>query len=98
MKIKLFGMRCRLELAILLLMIGLYVGGTMLCSCMRYEGMQNLNHSSRANENVPYLFKKLDKSCCPSVYSTRSGCPCFDKEELEYLNKRGGNRTGPSLY
>lgn len=37
--------------------------------------------------------------CCPSSYSTGSGCACMSKDQVNYLNERGGNRTiAPSEY
>lgn len=31
--------------------------------------------------------------CCPSKYSTSTGCACISEEQMTYLNERGGNRT-----
>lgn len=31
--------------------------------------------------------------CCPSNYSTGSGCACISSQQMNYLNERGGNRT-----
>ena len=37
--------------------------------------------------------------CCPSNYSTGSGCACISSQQMSYLNERGGNRTiAPSKY
>ena len=46
--------------------------------------------------------------CCGSTYSsqggltsqgvTSSGCACLSKEQMDYLNTRGGNRTLPSEF
>jgi len=36
--------------------------------------------------------------CCPSTYSTSTGCVCATSEQMKYLNKRGGNRTLTSIY
>ena len=32
-------------------------------------------------------------SCCPSLYSSSSGCACISPEQMKYMNQRGGNRT-----
>ena len=37
-------------------------------------------------------------SCCPSTFSCSNGCVCLDDKQKEFLNKRGGNRTGYSEY
>ena len=29
--------------------------------------------------------------CCPSVYSTSSGCACITKDEYKFFSERGGN-------
>ena len=31
--------------------------------------------------------------CCPSTYSSSTGCACISQEQVDYLNQRGGNRT-----
>ena len=36
--------------------------------------------------------------CCPSTYSGSDGCVCPSAEQMKYLNKRGGNRTGCGEY
>jgi len=42
-----------------------------------------------------YMFaeNKFDASCCPSTYSSSTGCACLSPEQAKYLNERGGNRT-----
>lgn len=37
--------------------------------------------------------------CCPSTYTSSTGCSCITQEQVTYLNERGGNRTlGPTEY
>lgn len=43
MAFKLFGMKCRFELAILILLVGLFLGSTLLCNCMTYENFTPLH-------------------------------------------------------
>jgi len=31
--------------------------------------------------------------CCPSTYSTSSGCACLSNDQLTFLSDRGGNRA-----
>lgn len=31
--------------------------------------------------------------CCPSTFSTSTGCVCTTQEQRDYINKRGGNRS-----
>jgi hypothetical protein len=56
--------------------------------------------TNRQNTTTPspydllYMFKnnQISPSCCPSTYSTSSGCVCVTPEQMLYLNKRGLNR------
>lgn len=37
--------------------------------------------------------------CCPSTYSSSTGCACITQEQVNYINQRGGNRTiAPAEY
>ena len=42
-----------------------------------------------------YMFSenKFHPDCCPSRYSSSTGCACLSPEQAKYLNERGGNRT-----
>jgi len=35
----------------------------------------------------------IKPECCPSYYSSSTGCVCASQKQLDYLNQRGGNRT-----
>lgn len=41
---------------------------------------------------------KSSPDCCPSTYTTSTGCVCATSEQMKYLNSRGGNRTFPTEY
>lgn len=41
---------------------------------------------------------KFSADCCPSTYTTDAGCACLSTDQVNYLNARGGNRTGDSEY
>jgi hypothetical protein len=41
---------------------------------------------------------KFKPECCPGPYSTSTGCACMSKEQINYLNTRGGNRTSDSEF
>ena len=30
--------------------------------------------------------------CCPSTYSSSSGCACLSEQQMDFLSNRGGNR------
>jgi len=49
-----------------------------------------------------FLFyaNKFDPKCCfrPQQYSSSTGCACISREQMEFLNQRGGNRTNPTSF
>ena len=47
-------------------------------------------------ELVIFAKNKSKPECCPSPYSTSTGCVCMTPEQINYLNTRGGNRTSDS--
>ena len=51
-------------------------------------------------EGQLYMFykNKFDDNCCPSTYTSSTGCACISKEQSDYLNQRGGNRTLTTEY
>ena len=42
-----------------------------------------------------YMFagNEFKPSCCGSTYSNSTGCMCATKQQIDYINMRGGNRT-----
>jgi hypothetical protein len=50
------------------------------------------------DEMVIFSQNKFKPECCPSPYSTSSGCVCITPEQINYLNTRGGNRTSDSEF
>lgn len=51
-------------------------------------------------QNTMLFFKNnsFKPECCPSTYSSSSGCACTSISQLNYLNQRGGNRTYSSEF
>lgn len=49
MAVKLFGMKCRLELLVLVALLCLYIGSTLMCNCTRIEPFA----SAQASYAVP---------------------------------------------
>jgi hypothetical protein len=47
-------------------------------------------------EGTMNFFKNTEfkPECCPSSFSSSSGCACTSVDQLNYLNQRGGNRIG----
>jgi hypothetical protein len=53
------------------------------------------------DEGKMHIFaeNKFEPECCPSNYSSSTGCACISAEQMKHLNQRGGNRTmGPSEF
>jgi hypothetical protein len=42
---------------------------------------------------VFYRDNEFKPECCPSSYSSSTGCMCMSPEQVKYLAQRGGNRT-----
>jgi len=138
MDLKIFGLSCRLEIIVISMIVGLILGGHLLCSCSRIglqEGMAVMGASvdyvmgedtvnswtNKANkyaanmgydkakgkysqnkgtpvplpEGQLYMFADTEfkPECCPSTYSSSTGCACITQEQVSYINERGGNRT-----
>ena len=36
--------------------------------------------------------QEFSPDCCSSPYSSSGGCACFSKDQVDFLNHRGGNR------
>lgn len=53
------------------------------------------------SEMLIFNNNKFSPECCPSTYSSSTGCLCATPEQIKYLNAHGGNRTvggAPSEY
>jgi len=67
-----------------------------------YGVMNNAGSSYSADEPlkngemVIFSKNKFKPECCPSPYSSSTGCVCMTPEQIHYLNTRGGNRTTDS--
>jgi len=53
------------------------------------------------DKNSPQLLSMLgynqaSPSCCPSTFSTSTGCVCLTSKQSDFINGRGGNNTAPS--
>ena len=66
------------------------------CSSTVREGLSNITSYSTPNtqtEEMPDLFKGVQfrPDCCPSAYSTSTGCPCVEAKQKQEFSSRGGN-------
>ncbi len=72
-------------------------------------GYDNASSKYSQNKGTPvplpegqlYMFadNEFKPECCPSTYSSSSGCACISEEQVNYINERGGNRTmAPAEY
>jgi hypothetical protein len=51
-----------------------------------------------SDEKVEFLAKnKTGADCCPSVFSTDTGCLCLSDQEKAMMSSRGGNRAQGGL-
>jgi hypothetical protein len=143
MEINILGQKLRIEIIILCMIVGGFIGVNMFCACAGgvKEGFQAgtdimgaaINYSmgtgvksswenragaksgyinpydaldANVGGDVPlpdgqlYLFyaNKNSPDCCPATYSGDNGCVCASREQMVYLNQRGGNRTLDSEY
>lgn len=76
----------------------------------KYESkpaMSEMNGGSRLSPTVPlpegqlfmYANNEFNGKCCEnSNVSGANGCACITKEQYDYLNSRGGNRTSGAEY
>jgi hypothetical protein len=44
-------------------------------------------------ELLIFANNEVKPECCPSYYSSSTGCVCTSQKQWDYLNERGGNRT-----
>lgn len=49
-------------------------------------------------ELLIFAENEVKPECCPSYYSSSTGCVCASKKQMDYLNERGGNRTFDSEF
>jgi hypothetical protein len=41
-------------------------------------------------------FNQAKPECCPSTFSTSTGCVCLTHQQSDWINRRGNNNTAPS--
>jgi len=142
MEISVLGHKMRLEIVVLSMVVGIFIGVNAFCSCaggikegfqagtmlvgsaLSYsmgdgvKGSWESNETDTASgnpyqhlegntggpvplpENQLFMFdqNKFTPECCPSTYSSSTGCVCASPEQMNYLNQRGGNRTLNTIY
>ena len=50
-------------------------------------------------ENMLIFAKnEIKPECCPTEASSYDGCVCITKEQIDFINSRGGNRTMPTEF
>jgi hypothetical protein len=45
------------------------------------------------DEMLMFNNNEFKPECCPSTYSSSTGCLCISEEQVNFINQRGGNRT-----
>tara|TARA_B100001057_G_C22787658_1_gene926277 strand:- start:335 stop:649 length:315 start_codon:yes stop_codon:yes gene_type:complete len=99
MKISILGDKVNVTTIIVILLVGMVICSFTACSCAGIEGFtpdsligSELGKSPNAKLLNYFQNSKFDPECCPATYSNSSGCLC-DKDQLEFVNTRGGNRA-----
>ncbi len=72
--------------AVLLLGLTLFIKESFICE------NQSTIDALKKYKTDPFEHSTFTPECCPSVYSTSSGCLCVDPTTLAILASRGGNR------
>ena len=141
MEMKLLGIKFRPIVVILCVMVGMIIGGSVLCSCAKIslkdakEGFETFGAPTKYNMSVgvpgSYGTRKLQSvsphlnairgpklplppgelfffadnefkpECCVPPFSSVSsadGCACVTKEQVDYINARGGNRSASEVF
>lgn len=61
------------------------------------EALQGNYPKFEVGSDQLFMFKdnQVKPECCAASYSSYGGCVCTTPEQRNYINMRGGNRTGP---
>ncbi|HIB77708.1 MAG TPA: hypothetical protein EYO58_08885 [Flavobacteriales bacterium] len=51
-----------------------------------------------ARSDFMFAYNMSSPLCCPSTYSTSTGCVCTTPEQRKWLNSRGNNRNFPTQF
>ena len=53
--------------------------------------MNLINKTPSPTDNFFFKNTKFSSSCCPSMYSSSSGCACMSEKQINQIQTRGGN-------
>jgi hypothetical protein len=56
------------------------------------------NDPKDPNAMFMFAFNQSHPDCCPSTFSTSTGCVCTTKQQREMINQRGSNRSKRDIY
>jgi len=66
-------------------------------SSLKWRSQDHDSYDSKMvmpDDNINFFAStEFSPDCCGSTYSSSGGCACLNKEQITYLNQRGGNRT-----
>jgi len=51
-----------------------------------------MNEAMDSNKLMFLVGNKTDPSCCPSAFTTDSGCVCLSGKDKDVMLRRGGNK------
>lgn len=49
--------------------------------------------AAKDNELMYLVGNKVDADCCPSAFTTDTGCVCLSEQQQDFMASRGGNRA-----
>ena len=111
MDYKLFGIQFNIVNVAICVALGFLIAAMLACNCLNKKKVLEAYTSMRyhlqpemtdAKPQQMGFFNgcKFSPECCDKApYSNGNGCACLSDEQSNYLNKRGGNRSGePANY
>tara|TARA_B100001093_G_scaffold385617_1_gene371456 strand:+ start:138 stop:371 length:234 start_codon:yes stop_codon:yes gene_type:complete len=66
---------------------------TILACLSQKNKIESFEGNKKMKDQIDLLtYSKFSPSCCPSTYSTSTGCLCDNFNEFDIITSRGGNR------
>ena len=87
-------MNCIIFIAFIFLTIVLvFIVNERKNKCESFMVNECIQNRKMDNQLVLFTFSTFSTDCCPSTYTSSSGCLCDDFNEFETISNRGGNRN-----
>jgi len=69
------------------------VGSSLPYRKQQHDTYQGTNVPLKNGQLFMFAGNEFKPSCCGSTFSNSTGCMCSTKQQVDYVNQRGGNRT-----